>query len=140
MNRFVALLIIPFLAIGHAFPHSHEKAYALGDHAARPHVHIRHGTQDHADHHHHGDHCEQSDESANEMPVDHDSDAVYLSGGHFFLPHSDNLRGGADLDSFEYLSPRYALAAVEVRPFLVGYEVPVQDDPPLFLLHAALRL
>lgn len=140
MHRLFALLIIPFLAVGQAYPHSHGGSCAQGDHTARPHVHIGHGTHDHDDHQHHDHQGGESDGTTSDLPIDHDSDAIYVGGGQFFLPHTDTARSHVDVDLTAYPSPDRELVNVERRPLVTGHPTPVEKRLPLFLLHAALRL
>ena len=140
MHRLIALLIIPFLAVGQPCPHSHGGSFAQGDHAARPHVHVGHGTHDHGDHHHHDHHGGESDGTTSDLPIDHDADAIYVGGGQFFLPHTDNARSHVEVDITVFSRPDRELLSVEQRPLVNGHPIPIEKRLPLFLLHAALRL
>lgn len=143
MNRLIALSIIPLLALGTVFPHSHGNQYVESDHADRPHLHTGHSHHEHGDHHHaHSEESNAEDESSQERetPVDHDSDAVYLGGGPLFLHHVLDIRIDAAPASFENLAVTGALALGDLEHAITGHSAPIHDGPPLFLLHAALRL
>lgn len=136
MNRFVTLLIIPFLALGNSFAHTHGDAHTDGDHGIRPHIHLGHLSRAHHEHDHEG---QDSECPTFEIPADHDSDAVYLGGGQLFLPHSEH-QNLSDTECFDGLSPRQAFGFVESRSAPVVHHLCLHEGPPLFLLHAALRL
>lgn len=130
MDRFVTLLIIPFLALGNSFEHTHGDGHANSDHGIRPHIHHGHG---------HEHDRQDSEHTTSEIPADHDSDAVYLGGGQLFLPHSEH-QNLSDAECFDGLIPRHAFAFVESRGASVANHLCLHEGPPLFLLHAALRL
>jgi hypothetical protein len=71
---------------------------------------------------------------------DHDSDAIYLSGGQFYFPVSADNSGEIRLDCVGFAASGLRLDGKSCRVDLVGHEVPIRTGPPLFLLHAALRL
>ena len=146
MNRLPAILLIPLLACGNVFPHTHGMANAPSDHAQRPHIHIDAGSNSHdthpdGHHHHHGDDESAGKEVANsQSPVDHDSDAIYLGSGHAFLPSSV----GSIVDSAQECvgvvaaNDYFSVATARTRHAVSA--VANRGGPPLFLLHAALRL
>ena len=140
----MAVLIIPLLAVGNSFPHTHAGVDTANQHALRPHVHVAASHHSHDEHHHDHGHEEadsgQSDEPTNELPFDHDSDAIYLSGGQFFLPTSADSTAEIQLDCIGFIVSNHRLGSRDCQPDLMGHEVPIQTGPPLFLLHAALRL
>ena len=143
MNRVVALLIVPFLTVGPVFPHAHGTERAESDHSARPHLHTGHSHHDHGDHQHgHHDESNAPEESTPnaQTPVDHDSDAVYLSSGQFFLHHPEVVQADIDLACFEKSTATNAFALSERVHAIASHSVQIHNGPPLFLLHAALRL
>ena len=154
MNRLLAVLMIALLACGNVFPHSLGKGDAPSDDAAPPHVHIGTASHSHQGHlhghpHHQHQHQHQhqaggqsdgSDASENELPVDHDSDAVYLSSGQPFLHISAGSTMNIQLDCIGLVAESYSSLAGRSAPHPIGPAVLTRIGPPLFLLHAALRL
>lgn len=147
MNRLLAVLLVPFLAFGNAFAHSHEGEFAPADHSERPHIHLKSnsdagGGHHHGHHHHHDEPCEcgLEHEAGGQVPVGHDSDAVYLGVGHPFVPVAGTPRVAPTPVCSGFL------AAVPEGFAPVGYRSVDRSNvfqrigPPLFLLHAALRL
>lgn len=138
LDRFVTLLIIPFLALGNSFAHTHGDGQVDAEHGIRPHIHLGHLSRDHHEH----DHAHERQDSEHftfEIPADHDSDAVYLGNGQLFLPHVEH-QNLSDTECFDGLSPRQAFVFVESRSAPVVHYLCLHQGPPLFLLHAALRL
>lgn len=131
MARLLALLTIPLLVFGNGLPHSHGDTYANSDHGVRPHFH--HGCF-HCDHEH--DDHEHGHED--DQDHDHDSDAVYFSGGQFYLSHAAEIK--VDSSSSEYLVAACFDSSSLSKSYATAREVPIPGGPPLFLLHAALRL
>jgi len=130
--------------VGNSFSHSHAAFDAPTNHAERPHIHVAASHHSHGErHHHHGDEDAGSDRSeqltAENFP-DHDADAIYLSGGQFFLPISVASLGELQLDCVGFVGSDFRLDGKGWRADSLDYEVPIQTGPPLFLLHAALRL
>lgn len=144
LKRLLALLIIPLVAVGNSFPHTHASVDAGSDHAERPHVHVAslHHAHDGHDHHHrHRDgNVEESQKPTPARLPDHDSDAIYLSGGQFFLPVSGDNPGETQLNCVGFVASDLRLDGKGWRADSLGYEVPIRTGPALFLLHAALRL
>ena len=132
MARLLAILTIPLLVFGNGLPHSHGDAYANSDHGDRPHFH--HGCF-HSDHEH-SDHEHDAHEHGHED--DHDSDAVYFSGGQFYLSHAAEIK--VESSSSEYLVAACFDSSSLSKKHATVHEVPIPGGPPLFLLHAALRL
>lgn len=90
MKQLVSLLLIPMIVLGQAMPHSHAGTGVAesDDHASRPHLHLsighsHHHDADHADHEHdHGTIKTEADDFASSgysLPIEHDSDAIYLA-------------------------------------------------------------
>lgn len=144
MNRLLALLTIPLLVVGNSFSHTHSVIDAPSNHAERPHVHVAASHHPHSEHHHHhgeeGADSDQSEQPTPEPLPDHDSDAIYLSGGQFLLPISVASLNELQLDCVGFVASDLRLDGKSCRADLMGYEVPIRTGPPLFLLHAALRL
>ena len=144
MNRLLALLIVPLLVVGNSLSHTHAAIDAPSNCAERPHVHVADFHHSHGENYHlHGDEDAGSDRSEQPTPEhwpDHDSDAVYLSGGQFFLPISVASLGELQLDCVGFVGSDFRLHGNGCRTDLLDYEVPIRTGPPLFLLHAALRL
>lgn len=154
MNRFLSLLLIPLLMLGHVLPHSHDGIgmEQVDGHAARPHIHL-------TSHHHHGhshEHAQVSDEHEHGYAihqkcdaelhrlgisglVDHDSDAVYLASASLAYVRLS----GIDSPSSDLV------AVVSEHSLIVDFPTtrPVSAIPlrrssslPLYLLTASLRL
>lgn len=147
MNRLLAVMLIPFLAFGNAFAHSHEGEFAPANHSERPHFHVEvnadvHGGHHHGDHHHHSEHRQSGleHEASGQPPVGHDSDAVYLGVGHPFVPVAGTPRvaPASDCGCFLVAVPD-GVAPIGHRSAACS-NVFQRIGPPLFLLHAALRL
>lgn len=136
--------MILLLAVGNSFPHTHASDDTGNHHAERPHVHVGVSHHSHVEPHHHHGHEEfesdQSEQPTDEYPFDHDSDAIYLSGGQFFLPSSVDSTVEVRLDCVAFVATNHRLGSWDCQPDLTGYEQPIRIGPPLFLLHAALRL
>ncbi|MEM0924593.1 MAG: hypothetical protein AAGJ83_01015 [Planctomycetota bacterium] len=141
MSRLVALLIVPLLAVGNSVGHTHGVSHSVDSHAVRPHFHCGHRVGQQSGHH---VHVEEGDirhprSSGDDAPVGHDADAIYLPDGAFFFARPGGIRVAADCTSFAVL---FFSSSVVQRPWENGViELPARDHgPPLFLLHAALRL
>lgn len=92
MQKTVSYTLTLLLLVGQTFcfAHSHEDLGTSGHegHSQRNHIHVHFGH-----HHHHGDHLHRESEDlkgsasgilAEEMPLDHDADAIYLSPEKLF--------------------------------------------------------
>lgn len=145
MNRFVTILLIPFLLVGNALASSHGMPALQSANHGRAHIHVasapHHGHHSHeSDGHHHGHHheCDEHDSSP-VTPGEHDSDAIYLaSADDAFTP---TVRVSIELGcSCFFVAP---LCIVDdYRPPAALSCTPTASPPelPLYLLHAALRL
>ena len=145
LNRLLVALLIPFLAFGNAFPHTHGAEFASADHSERPHIHWEsssHGTHHHGHHHHHdeGSQHDLEQEIDDQLPVDHDSDAVYLGAGYPFLPAPLGRSVDSEIDCVVFCTAVASCSAVPPRHRVACSDPPHRTGPPLFLLHAALRL
>ena len=144
LNRLLAVLFIPLLVVGNSFPHTHAGVDTVSNHAERPHVHVAASLHAHGEPHHHAGQddaeTDQGEQPTHERPSDHDSDAIYLSGGQFFLPTSADSIAELQLDCVGFVASDCRPSCTDCQTDLVGHEVPIRTGPPLFLLHAALRL
>lgn len=120
------------------FPHAHGDTLIDSDHSLRPHIHVGH-----SHHHHDGDHDhahEPSDSGSIHAPLDHDSDAVYLSSGPLHLAVSKDVLATTQLELIGYVAVAESAGACYRDAFRWRDRVQPSNQPPLFLLHAALRL
>ena len=158
MNRLLTLLLIPFLTVGNSFSHSHGCDTDSGRRESRPHIHLAgHHAHSHHGHtptarahhghgksyahvHHHASVIDADDACSRlHTPEEHDSDALYVVSADYLLT-------SAVCSSF---------ASVDIAPYddfglkNVNLALPIgrvcrgdfhASGPPLFLLHAALRL
>ena len=153
MNRIVSLLLIPMFMLGHVLSHSHAGSGVVepGGHMARAHVHISGGHQhehdghshDGYDHQHH-DAGNPADEDRSEtariatlsVPVEHDSDAVYLIETEWTVGRTVAVQQ-VDSVAFAFAPPTTCHARLGSR--LV--EPPDRyTGLPIYLLTASLRL
>jgi hypothetical protein len=164
LNRFLASLLIPILAIGGALPHSHGGHVALAGehHDGRPHVHLGVSTlpghSHHDEHSHHGSDddcpyqarqavCKEPAENTGmaihgeepATPHDHDADAIYLTGTSVFTCVSPGIESLPQTSVGVYCAELGQMAA-RVVCSQSGESLPALSTPPLFVLHAALRL
>ena len=145
MNRFVTILLIPFLLVGNALAHSHGMAAHQSSNNGRAHIHVasapHHGHHSHdSDGHHHGhDHESDGHESAPVTPVDHDSDAIYLASADDAFTPTD--RVSFELGCSCFFDAPLCIVDDSRPPAAVSF-TPTASTPelPLYLLHAALRL
>lgn len=129
LDRFVALLLIPILAFGQPPVHVHAEDGSDGG-KSRPHFHFWGHSQHDAS---------QSDHETGLPPEDHDSDAVYLNDGSAFIhstviPEFSDDRCCSVCETSSPADPSQAVVSPAADPVLQGLR------PPLYLLHAALRL
>ena len=160
MNRFVSLLLIPLLMLGHVLAHSHAGTGTnhLNDRAARPHIHLtshdHHKNRDHHGHahgsalisgdHDHGDSVHpKADSGRDRLHLtglnDHDSDAVYL------MSSTQTYSRPRDI-----CSPEKALVVgfnasnlfIDFQTSLRGSTIPLRFclSQPFYILLASLRL
>lgn len=155
MNRVFAVLMIPLLASGNLFSHSHGMGIAPSDHGQRPHIHLGiashshdghlggHGHTGRDDDHHHDHEGGQRGGGAvpdDKAPVDHDSDAVYLISGKPFLPVSERANADTTPEPAGFVAPSHGVHASDAQPNRRDPAGSYPTGPPLFLLHAVLRL
>lgn len=152
MRRFVSLLLIPMFVLGQALPHSHAGTGVgvPGDHSHRPHVHL--GVDEHHHCDHHGHHHDDADEHGHpsqgdvagapnglSIPLDHDSDAVYLPATDWTLNRVVSLQFDVtstfvSIDGCPGLLTSQSTSLVAAHP-------PDRSSPlPIYLLTASLRL
>ncbi len=166
MHRLVAILLIPFFVAGNSFAHSHgtnahgslcaNRAHIhIGTVAKHGHLHASHGhahyghSHDH-DHEHRHNHGKSDDHGSNqsrpskdtqtipsETSVSHESDVIYVTAAEFIGTTSCRV-------SFELASCPTVETFVDVlsnsRPNSSHHGPALTSEPPLYLLHAALRL
>ena len=93
MRRIVSLLLILLVLVSQSFcaVHSHAGTSVVEPkgHSARPHVHLHggkhhHGQHSHRDHDEDGSREESPTTPSEQGPVDHDSDALYISETQLF--------------------------------------------------------
>lgn len=158
MNRLLTLLLIPFLTVGNPFSHSHDCDTDSGRCEGRPHIHLtghdahsHHGHTHHARAHHgHGRSCGHvhrhaapidPDDACSRLhtPEEHDSDAIYVVSADY-LPTSAVCSSFASVDAApcDDFGLKNAKLALPIRRVCRGDLH--ASGPPLFLLHAALRL
>ncbi|XZE22703.1 hypothetical protein SH449x_002642 [Pirellulaceae bacterium SH449] len=145
MNRFVAILLIPFFLVGHALAHSHGTAAHPSANHGRAHIHVasapHHGHHSHEsdDHHQGSDHESDEQKSAPVTPVEHDSDAIYVASADDAYTSTD--RVSIELGSSVYVDAPLCILNESrppaVHPCLLTAST---SGLPLYLLHAALRL
>ncbi len=120
MNRFVSLLLIPLLMLGHGLAHSHAGTGTgqLNDRAARPHIHLTsHDHHENRDHHGHSHHRHS-----------HGSDLISDDGDHGDSVHrkADSGRGRLHLAGLN----DYASNAVYLMSSTQTYSRPRDICPP----------
>jgi len=145
MNRFVTILLIPFLLVGNALAHSHGMAAHQSTNHGRAHIHVasapQHGHHSHdCDDHHHGhDHASDEHESAPITPVEHDSDAIYLASADDAYTPTD--RVSLELGSSCFFDAPLCIVDDSRPPAVLSCPCTASTpELPLYLLHAALRL
>jgi hypothetical protein len=142
MSRFLAILLIPFFALGNVLAQSHGGVSHPSHNEDRVHFHI--GGNSHHGHDHHGMHSrshhdDDDHNSAGLVPQEHDSDAIYVAATDSLFRPSD--RGSSKVVSLCVWETKNSFCEFANRP-------PREHSPPLgcaselplFLLHAALRL
>lgn len=155
IRQLIVLLLVPFFVLGNSIAHSHSGAAHSSPAGGRAHIHLG-GTEQ--GNHHHGDHGNDSHEHSHHgqhdqhdqhdgqhaptspiIPADHDSDAIYLIA-------SDYLSIATQCSSVESSLNAIVMAVdfeLDKSRAPKGFEAPrtpVLFGPPLYLLHAALRL
>jgi len=151
MNRFVSLLLIPMFMLGHALPHSHAGTGVVepDGHSLRSHIHVSGGhhhdhDDDGHDHHHAGDPSQperSEDAGANTLlvPIDHDSDAVYLVDSDWTLSRTV-AAPRVDLVTVAWSSPAPSINRVGRLVCRFGDPPDRYAGLPIYLLTASLRL
>ena len=149
MNRLIAILLMPLFIVGNFLAHSHSTAAHQSPGEGRAHFHIgsapqhghpNHDSHKHANHDHHGhDHESDESESAPVVPVEHDSDAVYVVAADFVYTACERISVAIASHSFVGTVP---CLLTDFRPFALRDRPPLATTSqlPLYLLHAALRL
>jgi hypothetical protein len=158
LNRLMSVLLIPLLVFGSLLPHAHACGDAPDDHSLRPHFHFSIGHHSHDDHHpphshgrhRHGHHhadlddCDRDDWAdghlAGQAPASHDSDAVYLNGSQLFLFQTLAATNGPAAECVGTLLANVPTRAKTAGRLSWDRSVASRSGPPLYLLHATLRL
>ena len=158
MYRLAAILLIPIFVVGNSFAHSHGSAAHSSEGTGRAHVHVgnalrhtasheshnhAHGHSNHEHHQHYHDEehgREHLNSTSAEVPVDHDSDAIYLVSVDLAL----NCGGCTSLETdAQVLVHTTDVSFVEVPATVRRPQADHSPPPqrlPCYLLNAALRL
>lgn len=156
LRRLLAILLIPFFVVGNSFAHCHDTGPHSSPGQSRAHfhfsshshpVHHNHRSQRHPDHQkdcdHEHDHCHDHRHDdcplADSAPVDHDSDAIYVSAVDYWFSaaqHGPLEIGSGDIVAF--FEDDAHSSAQPIRRDLRRHSL--ASGPPLYLLHAVLRL
>lgn len=156
--------MILLVAFANGIPHAHiDRVEEPTDHWNRPHIHVGSRVHD-ADHHHghglqHQDHefdhdhdhgsrsqvadsaCSVAEEEAERsFPVDHDDNAVYLNDCQVCLLNSTIRYELSPLLSCDFLTGIDTHQDADGHAGRAELLIAVANGPPLFLLHAALKL
>lgn len=145
MNRFVAILLIPFLLVGNALAHSHGTTAHQSPNHGRAHIHIgsapHHGHHSHETEGHHHEHDHESDEPESApvvTPVEHDSDAIYVVSADDAYTPTDRV---STVLVLSYFDTPLCILNDSCPPVPRSCTLCANtSELPLFLLHAALRL
>lgn len=168
LTRLLAILLVPFFVVGNSLAHCHDTAAHVSPSQGRAHFHL--GNDSHHEHHRHQPHghahvhshvhshghshgrhgCDHDRrqrhahrpddaQPASTTPIDHDSDAIYVSAVNFWFSVSEHgpLEFGACAvvacfdDYMPAIQPPF-------RRNLLRHSL--GSGPPLYLLHAVLRL
>ncbi len=152
MNRFVSLLLIPMFMLGHVLPHSHVGGSIVepNGHSLRPHIHLS------SDHHHHHDdvddheHRQAGDQADAEhsqtavaaslsVPIDHDSDAVYLAAANWTASRTI-VTTQADSATLDWTTLAPLVDRDSCPGCLIGHQPDRYAGLPIYLRTASLRL
>ncbi len=156
LHRLLAILLVPFFVVGNSFAHSHDSAAHSSPSPSRTHFHL--GDDSHHGHHHreshghshdrhgcdhtHGhrhDHETDESQTVTTTPVDHDSDAIYVAAGDFwFSPPEHGPQASGTYAVVTFVSDYVPIIQPPFRRDLRRHSL--AWGPPLYLLHAVLRL
>jgi hypothetical protein len=161
MCRLIAILLVPFFAVGNSLAHSHGSAAHPSSSHGRAHIHVgsdpqhSHGHASHGHSHHghrhkhpnhrHGDavgqNCKSDDSNPApiELPFEHESDAVYVAAADFMVTASAQFSIEVGLCAAVETVEHY-LSTIRSRTRLDRPPLAVISELPLYLLHAALRI
>jgi len=149
MQRLLTILLVPFFVVGNSLAYSHSQAAHASPSKGRAHFHF--GSGGHHWHHHeshehsHGRHVHRHRHEADDSqptptpPSDHDSDAIYVAAVDYVFSITER--------SVIHFAAGVVVTSVEND--LAACNSPIGDHlqryspasgPPLYLLHAALRL
>jgi uncharacterized protein involved in copper resistance len=158
MNRLLTLLLIPLLTVGNPFSHSHDCDTDSDRREGRPHIHLtghhahshhghtyharlHHGHGNSSGHVHHHASAIDTDDACSRLhtPEEHDSDAVYVASVDYLLTSATcSAVASVDVAPCDDFGLMNANRALPIRLDCRGDTY--ASGPPLFLLHAALRL
>lgn len=147
MTRLLAILLVPFFVVGNSFAHSHVDAAQTSSVASRAHVHVGGAHEHHHGHSHHRHEDRQHEDRHDNAratcpqatPVDHDADAVYLTTPEYIRSTSPDASAEQTSLSSDPLVGSDCYHSCLFRSFELDRSAS-SSGPPLYLLHAALRL
>jgi len=156
LQRLLAILLVPFFVVGNSFAHCHDTDAHSSPGQNRSHFHLSsHSHPEHHDHrsHRHSHHPRDCDHEhdhrhdhhhddcplADSAPADHDSDAIYVSAVDYWFSAAQPSR--IEIGSGDIVAHLEDDSHSTSQPF--GRDLrrhSLASGPPLYLLHAALRL
>lgn len=152
IRQLIVLLLVPFFVLGNSIAHSHSGAAHSSPAGGRAHIHLG-GTEQ--GNHHHGDHVNDSHEHSHHghhdqhdgqhaptspiIPADHDSDAIYLIASDYLSIATQGSSVESSLNAI-VMAVDFELDKSRAPKGFEAPRTPVLFGPPLYLLHAALRL
>ncbi len=155
IRQLIVLLLVPFFVLGNSIAHSHSGAAHSSPAGGRAHIHLG-GTEQ--GNHHHGDHGNDSHEHSHHgqhdqhdqhdgqhaptspiIPADHDSDAIYLIASDYLSIATQGSSVESSLNAI-VMAVDFELDKSRAPKGFEAPRTPVLFGPPLYLLHAALRL
>lgn len=152
LKRLLAILLIPFFVVGNSFAHCHDSGTHSSPGQSRAHFHFsNHSHPEHHDHrsHRHSHHQRDCDHEhdhrhddashADSAPVDHDSDAIYVSAVDYWFSAAQH--GPLEIGSGDILAFFEDDSHSSSQPLRLDFRrYSLASGPPLYLLHAVLRL
>ena len=164
IRQLIVLLLVPFFVLGNSIAHSHSGAahsspaggrahihlggteqgnHHHGDHGNDSHEHSHHGQHDqhdqHGQHDQHDQHDGQHAPTSPIIPADHDSDAIYLIASDYLSIATQGSSVESSLNAI-VMAVDFELDKSRAPKGFEAPRTPVLFGPPLYLLHAALRL
>lgn len=147
LRRLLAILLVPFFVVGNSFAHCHDTGPHASPGQSRAHFHW--GSDAHHEHHHHQRDCDHESDHRHDhhddcphaasTPINHDSDAIYVTAVDYWFSAAQH--GPPEIGSGDIVACyEDDVPAIEstFRPDLRRYSH--ASGPPLYLLHAVLRL